>query len=1111
MSPANALKILYVEDDAAMMRLVKTRLSAAGHVVTIACTYGEAISLFDSCAFDIVLTDYDLPDGTGLDLLRSLKDRNARCATVMATSVTGETIAVEGMKLGLSDYLIKDDHGMFMRSLPHVIEMAWQKYCREREKHDLETELKQSELRFRTLVSNIPGIIYSATLDESRRLFYVSNEYETMTGNPHFNASLSPVFLLDMIHEKDKKRVGAALAKAIAERVPFELEYRIRRKDGQWLWVFDKGQPVFDSENGAGWIDGVIFDIMARKQSEKQRELSQFSVENADDAVFWMNSAGMVVYANKSACRLTGYPIPELIGMHVSAFNQMYLTWNWRFRWDEIRIRGRTRYDAAFITKNGEKLNVVVAANFLNADDEQLVCSFVRDVTEQKRTLDQLNMREYELSIHKKIAEIFLTNNDENVYNDVLTVLLPALESPFGLFGYIDETGALILPSYSAKVMEACKMDQKSLRFPESAWGKSLWGQALKEKRTILSNMPGKVPAGHLPIERTLIVPILFSDEPIGLIMVANKNADYTAMDQSFLDNIAQYIASALHARLDRNFQDRQRRLAEQELRNRTAQLTQHVQEIGCMQAISELLQTSTQSESDVMRKLVNIICSGVRHPDIAASRILFDGCVYAQDQFQETPWKLAAPIYINNELHGAWELCYLLNRGFNEDGPFLPEEKRMLEDMSQRLGLYVERNLADAQVKSLKQQIEFILGTSKTGLDIIDENGFVTYVDPARVKIYGPYEGKKCHEYFGCNLSMCPHCVVTKGIGNMDIHFYESVIELENKRPVQITRIPFTDPEGKQLCARVIVDMSERKKIESELNQAQRLEAVGQLAAGIAHEINTPTQFVSDNTRFLQDAFQDLNNVFEMLQFLVDAAEGEPIKPELLAQLQKAAEESDFGYLREEIPRAIQQSLDGLQRVAGIVRAMKEFSHPGSDLKQSIDVVHAIQNAVTISRNEWKYVADMQTDFDPNMSTIYCIPGDFNQVMLNLIVNAAHAIGEKIGANSDKKGIIRVQTRCDGDWAEITVSDNGTGIPESIRSRIYDPFFTTKEVGKGSGQGLSIAHTIVVKKHGGTIHFNTQPGEGTTFHICFPLNPPQAEPKSTIVNVKTNAERAAK
>ena len=232
------------------------------------------------------------------------------------------------------------------------------------------------------------------------------------------------------------------------------------------------------------------------------------------------------------------------------------------------------------------------------------------------------------------------------------------------------------------------------------------------------------------------------------------------------------------------------------------------------------------------------------------------------------------------------------------------------------------------------------------------------------------------------------------------------------------------------------------RRKIERELNQAHRLEAVGQLASGIAHEINTPTQYVGDNARFLKDAFNDMNVLFDKFNVLLEAAKNGCVSPEVLAETETFLNNADLNYLKEEIPKAIDQSIEGVGRVATIVRAMKEFSHPGSEQKQSIDLAHAIDNAFIISRNEWKYVAKLATDYDLDLPTVACLPGDLNQVILNLIVNAAHAIAEKIDTKAGEKGTITVRTRRDGDWAEIHIEDSGKGIPEAIKHRIFDPFF---------------------------------------------------------------------
>jgi len=207
-----------------------------------------------------------------------------------------------------------------------------------------------------------------------------------------------------------------------------------------------------------------------------------------------------------------------------------------------------------------------------------------------------------------------------------------------------------------------------------------------------------------------------------------------------------------------------------------------------------------------------------------------------------------------------------------------------------------------------------------------------------------------------------------------------------------------------------------------------------------------------------------------------------------LIERLTSLRDEIELPYLEQEIPKALDQSLDGVARITKIVRAMKEFSHPGSSEKTPMDINHAIKSTVTITKNEWKYVADVETDLDPDLPMVPCLAGDINQVFLNLLVNSAHAIEAAMGGKNNGKGKIRVATRKRNGWAEITITDTGTGIPESIRDRIFDPFFTTKEVGKGTGQGLSIAYNIVVEKHGGIIDFETTEGEGTTFIVRLPL-----------------------
>ncbi len=318
---------------------------------------------------------------------------------------------------------------------------------------------------------------------------------------------------------------------------------------------------------------------------------------------------------------------------------------------------------------------------------------------------------------------------------------------------------------------------------------------------------------------------------------------------------------------------------------------------------------------------------------------------------------------------------------------------------------------------------------------------------------------------------------------------------------------VPILDEEGNvSRYDGVITDNTEMKMAEDEraqmqvqLLQAQKLESIGRLAAGIAHEINTPCQYVGDNTHFLRDSFGSLAALLSRYRGLLDSAVSGEVATDQLEQTARSLEkETDLEFLSEEIPKSIEQSLDGIARISKIVRAMKDFSHPPSGDKVPVDINNAIQSTVTVARNEWKYVSDVELDLDPALPNVPCFQDELNQVVLNIIVNAAHAIQDAIGEDAGRKGTITITTRQDGDWAEIRIADSGTGIPESARSKVFEPFFTTKEVGRGTGQGLAIARSAIVDKHRGTIDFESEENAGTTFIIRLPMveSGPAEEPR---------------
>ena len=290
----------------------------------------------------------------------------------------------------------------------------------------------------------------------------------------------------------------------------------------------------------------------------------------------------------------------------------------------------------------------------------------------------------------------------------------------------------------------------------------------------------------------------------------------------------------------------------------------------------------------------------------------------------------------------------------------------------------------------------------------------------------------------------------------------------------------------GRDVTERIKAE-KERLRLEKELSQARKLESIGTLAAGIAHEINTPVQFIGDNIRFLSRALQAYERVVAEYQELIKECGESGKKQETLDRMQAIGDRESLSFIMSETTAAVEQTQDGLQRVGTIVNAMKDFSHMGQEGKAPADINKAIESTIVLSQNVWKYTAELKTDLDPELPSVPCFVADLNQVIMNLIINATHTIADRF-SGSDEKGTITITTQKKKGSILISIADTGMGIPERIKDRIFDPFFTTKDVGKGTGQGLSLAYKTVIEKHNGKLWFETEIGHGTTFFIELPL-----------------------
>lgn len=279
-------------------------------------------------------------------------------------------------------------------------------------------------------------------------------------------------------------------------------------------------------------------------------------------------------------------------------------------------------------------------------------------------------------------------------------------------------------------------------------------------------------------------------------------------------------------------------------------------------------------------------------------------------------------------------------------------------------------------------------------------------------------------------------------------------------------------------------------RQLELEIMHNQKLESLGTLASGVAHEINTPMQYIRDNLDFLAGGFDNLLGLLREAKAFALAARDADLPPALAAQLAEwrvRAAEADLDFIAEETPAAIRQSSEGVDRVCDIVRAIKLFSHPDSADKAPESLEKLVTNTLTVSRNQWKYVAEVDADFPPDMPPVHCHAGEISQVVLNLVGNAVHAIEDKLG-KSGELGRIGIAARVEGANVVLKVADNGAGIDPKHYSKVFDLFFTTKEPGRGTGHGLSICHSIIARKHGGSLTFKSELGVGTTFIVTLPI-----------------------
>ncbi|OQX18441.1 MAG: hypothetical protein BWK76_07515 [Desulfobulbaceae bacterium A2] len=438
--------------------------------------------------------------------------------------------------------------------------------------------------------------------------------------------------------------------------------------------------------------------------------------------------------------------------------------------------------------------------------------------------------------------------------------------------------------------------------------------------------------------------------------------------------------------------------------------------------------------------------------------------------------------------------------------GPATADEIGQLENAFTTMAATIWQREDDLRKASKAIELKGITDSLAEGVVVVDTEGVVVFANPAAKRLLlcredEEVEGRLFDDILRLarpqgSISLLPPMeegnTPSASCGSEDDALF--VLPCARTLTVSYACTTLVDEAGRRRRIISFHDIGALKNAQREAMQSARLAGIGQLAAGIAHEINTPTQFIGDNLSFIGEALGDLSQGLVAGRALAESAAGQPDMAEAVARFNEAAPVEELDPLLDDLAAAVRETREGVGRIAQIVLSMKEFSHPGTAAKAATDINRALENTLVVSRNSWKHVAEMDCDFDPALPPVSCLAGDMNQVFLNLIINAAHAIED---SGKPSSGRIRVTTRRDGAWVEISVADTGNGVPQTIRDRIFDPFFTTKDVGQGTGQGLAICRDVVVSKHGGTITVGGEEGQGAVFIVRLPIDPGEKSVRS--------------